>query len=191
MMPPARVLTKYNYSLDQTCVFPMVQKRNKTAFEKVIQENQGIIYKVVNTYCPRPDEREDLAQEIMLQLWQAFDKYDAKYKISTWMYRVALNVAISFYRKSQTRQHLRIPIQETTALPAEEKPESHEQQLALLDQFIQELKELDKALMLLYLEQKGQQEIADILGISVSNVSTKIARIKDKLKQRFLTHNDS
>lgn len=188
-MRPARVLAKYNYSLDQTCVFTMVQKRNKIAFEKVIQENRGIIYKVVNTYCPRPDEREDLAQEIMLQLWKAFDKYDTKYKISTWMYRVALNVAISFYRKNQARQHLRIPIQETTAHPTEENPESHEQQLALLDQFIHELKELDKALMLLYLEQKGQQEIADILGISVSNVSTKIARIKDKLKQRFLTHN--
>lgn len=169
----------------------MAIDENKKAFEKVIQANQGIIFKVVNTYCARPDDRDDLAQEIMLQLWKSFGKYDTKYKISTWMYRVALNVAISFYRKNQVWQNLHTPVQETMPHPAEEDSESHEQQLALLDQFIQELKELDKALMLLYLEKKGQQEIAEILGISVANVSTKIVRIKEKLKHRFLALNYS
>ncbi|MCJ8163908.1 sigma-70 family RNA polymerase sigma factor [Pontibacter sp. E15-1] len=169
----------------------MASDKNKATFEAIIQANKGIIYKVVNAYCHRPDDREDLAQEIMLQLWKSFGRYNDQYKVSTWMYRIALNVAISFYRKNLARQQVLVPISENTAHPANEEPQNHEQQLALLEQFISELKELDKALMLLYLEQKGQREIADILGISASNVSTKIARIKDNLKKKFLTYTPS
>ena len=101
------------------------------------------------------------------------------------MYRISINVAISFYRKNAVRQGNTVVLDEAiTQLKDDEKTEK-EHQLNLLDQFISELKEFDKALMLLYLEDKSHVEIADILGISAGNVGTKIGRIKEKLKQRF------
>lgn len=139
-----------------------------------------------NTYCRDETDRQDLMQEILVRVWQALPTYNYHFKLSTWLYRIALNVAISFYRKNVGRQA------KTFALP-EQMPQMPEaetekaQQLQMLEMFIQELKELDKALMLLYLEDKSHAEIADILGISVSNVGTKIGRIKEKLKQRFST----
>jgi RNA polymerase sigma factor (sigma-70 family) len=78
-------------------------KRDAQTFLSVIESNKGIIYKVANSYCWDEENRKDLIQEIIVQLWLAFDKYDKNYKLSTWMYRIALNVSISFYRKQETR----------------------------------------------------------------------------------------
>lgn len=159
---------------------------NRTdSFEEVIGRHRGILLKVANIYCQNEEDKKDLVQEIMIQLWRAFDKYDQKYKFSTWIYRISLNVAISFYRKNSAKKY------QTVALGDEEVPSpmpdnsETESNLLLLEKFIGELKELDKALMLLYLEGKNHKEIADILGISASNVSTKISRIKETLKENF------
>lgn len=101
------------------------------------------------------------------------------------MYRISLNVAISFYRKNSTRTNkFTILVEKLSQMPVEDKTEKG-QQLNLLEQFISELKEIDKALMLLNLEDKSHIEIAEILGMSTTNVGTKIGRIKDKLKIRF------
>lgn len=166
----------------------MVSTDASTLFVSVIESNKGILYKIANAYCRDPESRNDLIQETILQLWKSFENYDKQYKYSTWIYRIALNVAISFYRTEKRRNHLKIPISEviTDLADASIKGEK-EEELALLQLFIAELKEMDKALMLLYLDEKSHKEIAEITGISETNVATKIGRIKILLKQKFLT----
>ena len=157
---------------------------NHDAFEKLIENNKGIIYKVANSYCRDTEDRKDLVQEIVIQLWKAFGKYDDRFKASTWMYRIALNVAISFYRKEKRSSST--PLTATIIdIVAEEEPGQIEEHVRLLYQFINELDELNKALMLLYLEENSYKEMAEILGISESNVATKINRIKERLKNQF------
>lgn len=145
--------------------------RDANSFLNMIEANKGIIYKVANAYCRDAEDRKDLIQEITIQLWQAFPKYDEQFALSTWMYRITLNVSISFYRKENNREKLRQPLtSEILSLTMDDGPPGNETELSLLQQFIRELKELDRALILLYLEEKSQQEIAEILGITPSNV---------------------
>jgi RNA polymerase sigma factor (sigma-70 family) len=163
----------------------MSRKRHQQFFQEIIEQHKGILFKVARAYCPDEEDRQDLIQEMMIQIWQSIHKYNNQYKISTWLYRISLNVAISFYRKNSTRAKKYTELNEQMSeTPIEDKSEN-ERQLNLLEQFISELKEIDKALMILYLEDKSHTEITEILGMSVSNVGTKIARIKDKLKTRF------
>ncbi len=163
----------------------MEKQERQQFFVDTIEQHKGIFFKVARAYCPNEEDKQDLIQEMMIQIWKSIHKYNDQYKISTWLYRISLNVAISFYRKSLTRSKKHTVLNEQMAeMPAEEKSEN-EQHLNLLEQFISELKEIDKALMILYLEEKSHAEIADILGMSVSNVGTKIGRIKEKLKTRF------
>ena len=159
-------------------------------FLQMIQQNSGIIFKICNSYCYNKNDREDLAQEIIYQLWKSGNRFNSTFKFTTWMYRIALNVAISFYRK-QTKTATTISLAESS-LDIEDKTENSynsEENINLLQQCIKELKELDRALMILYLEAKSYTEIAEILGITETNVATKISRIKDKLKQKFETIN--
>ncbi len=159
----------------------------KDIFLSVIEANKGIVYKIANSYCKNPEDRKDLIQEIVSQLWRAFGNYSDRYKYSTWIYRIALNVAISFYRKENRRKVVSSPISDGVFNLADmDDATETESNLRLLQQFIQELKDLDKALMLLYLEEKSHREIAEIVGITETNVATKIGRIKQLLKQRFM-----
>ena len=167
----------------------MNEKERKQHFQNIIEQHKGILYKVARAYCPNEEDRQDLIQEIMIQVWQSIHRYNNQFKISTWFYRISLNVAISFYRKSTTRANKYKMLSEQTAqIPIEDKT-ADEIQLNLLEQFISELKEIDKGLMILYLEDKSHAEIAEILGISISNVGTKIGRIKNRLKTQFLQLN--
>ncbi|UII22721.1 RNA polymerase sigma factor [Fulvivirga ligni] len=154
----------------------------KKEFVDIIEKHKGIIYKICNGYCKEADDREDLVQDVIGHLWKAYPKYNADYKLSTWIYRIALNVAISYYRKEQTRKKYIQPIQEHT-FEVSEQPEN--ENIKLLNQFIAELDELNKALMILYLDGNSHKEIAEILNISESNVGTKISRIKIQLKEKF------
>jgi len=167
-----------------------MQTDQTTIFLSVIEQNKGIIYKVANAYCANAEDRKDLIQEIIVQLWRSFNRYNNQYKYSTWMYRIALNTAISFYRKENHRRQLSSPLSANILDLAEDNaiPETNTN-IGHLQQFIAGLKELDKALMLLYLEEKSQKEIAGITGISETNVSTRIGRIKKILKQKFATIN--
>lgn len=159
----------------------------KDIFLSVIEANKGIIYKIANSYCKDPEDRKDLFQEIVSQLWRSFANYSNRYKYSTWIYRIALNVAISFYRKENRRKVISSPISEGVFnLTDIDDATVTESNLRMLQQFIQELKDLDKALMLLYLEEKSHREIAEIVGITETNVATKIGRIKLLLKQKFM-----
>jgi RNA polymerase sigma factor (sigma-70 family) len=163
----------------------MKTKEQIQDFKNIIQQHKGIFYKVARAYCQNEDDRQDLIQEMMIQVWQSRHRYNNQFKISTWLYRISLNVAISFYRKNTTRANKHTMLNEQAQqIPTEDKT-ADERQLSLLEKFISELKEIDKALMVLYLEDKSHAEIAEILGMSISNVGTKIGRIKDKLKTRF------
>lgn len=166
---------------------PMTSTRQEQ-FLLLINANKGLIYKVARAYCSDAENRQDLIQEVIIQLWQSFDQYNDQFKQSTWIYRIALNVAISFYRKDTRRKSISLPITDERLLTiGNDEPSETENNLRLLQQFLAELKELDRALMFLYLEEKSHQQIAEILGISTTNVSTKIGRIKEQLKRKFST----
>lgn len=155
-------------------------------FLSVIETSKGIIYKVANLYCKDAEDRKDLVQEIVLKLWKSFDSYNEQFKHSTWIYRIALNAAISFYRKEKLRKKITTPFSESLLNIGDlEDNKLTEQSTLFLNQFIAELKELDKALMLLYLEEKSHKEMAEIIGITETNVATKIGRIKTLLKHKF------
>lgn len=154
-------------------------------FLPVVEANKGILYKVANAYCDNPEDRKDLVQEIIVQLWKSFGTYSGQYRYSTWIYRIALNVAISFYRKESRRKEIANPLPESILFFTDDGENDIEENTSALQRFITELKELDKALILLYLEERPQREIAQIMGISESNVATRIGRIKHVLKQKF------
>ena len=155
-------------------------------FLSVIETHKGIIYKIAHSYCKDSEAKKDLVQEIILQLWKSFDNYNEEYKYSTWIYRIALNVAISNYRKEKRREEISRPYSEGIFnLTDFQESTEMEGQTLFLQQFIADLKELDKALMLLYLEEKSHKEISEIIGITETNVATKIGRIKAILKQKF------
>ncbi|MGN6397222.1 MAG: RNA polymerase sigma factor [Mucilaginibacter sp.] len=155
-------------------------------FLSVIEKNKGIIYKIANSFKKDEEDKKDLVQEIILQLWRSFGSYDNKSKFSTWMYRVALNVAIASYRKEKSHNEVTGPIPDRVMdFAGEDILMEREHELNLLQKFISELKELDRALMLLYLEERSGKEMADILGLSETNIRTKINRIKEQLKQKF------
>jgi RNA polymerase sigma factor (sigma-70 family) len=164
-----------------------------TAFLQLIQDNKGILFKISNTYCHNRNDREDLMQEIVYQLWRSGQSFDTHRKFSTWMYRIALNVAISFYRR-QRRSGLRIDFGgDLYLMELEDRTEGNgemEEKIDLLQQFISELSELDKAMMILYLEEKSYREIAEVLGITETNVATKLSRIKGRLKEKFSNKNN-
>ncbi len=164
----------------------MKPEQKSEQFLAVVDTYKGIIYKIANSYCNDAETRKDLVQEIIVQFWRAFDRYDDRYKRSTWIYRIALNVAISFYRKENRRKEISNPLPDSILSFADTNSEHEtETDLGLLQKFISELKELDKALMLLYLDEKSHKEISEIMGITETNVATKIGRIKILLKQKF------
>ena len=157
----------------------------KEDFVLMIGENKGIIYKIANAYSRSAADQEDLVQEIILQLWSSFSKYNPDYKITTWIYRIALNVSISHYRKDTVRKKYTTPLNEDFVKFSDTGSDDKDEDIRLLRQFIQELDEMNRALMILYLDGNSHQEIANVLNISVSNVGTKINRIKERLRNKF------
>jgi len=159
----------------------------KDKYITAIKENQKLIFKICYAYCSNPENRKDLQQEILLQLWNSFAKFDGRVKISTWIYRIALNTAISFYRNDRKNKNIKatIDVSIISLSNLESDFSDQEEKIAMLYQFIERLNELDKALILLYLDNNKYKEIADILGISETNVATKISRIKKNLKEQF------
>ena len=150
-------------------------------FQALVEEHKKILYKVCVSYCKNPIDRDDLAQEILVQLWRSFTRFDGRVRFSTWMYRIALNVAISFYRRERVRTR-HVVFGDEHLLEAADETASHPE-IQLLYQWIGELDPLNKALVLLYLDGNSYREIADVLGISETNIATKISRLKEALRQ--------
>lgn len=154
-------------------------------FQALLDEHKKVLYKVAVSYCRNPADRPDLVQEIVVQLWRSFGRYDERHRFSTWMYRIALNVAISFYRTETRRTRDTVSAEESILEIAADGSEAEEadESLRLLHASIARLDELDRALVLLYLDGNRYDTIAEILGISATNVGTKLGRIKQKLRR--------
>ena len=157
----------------------------KTDFIVMIEKRKGLIYKIANAYSRSSEDLEDLVQEIILQLWSSFGNYDPKFKITTWIYRIALNVSITHYRKDVVRKKYTIPMTEQFIESSYTEKDNQADDIRQLKKLIQELDEMNRALMILYLDGNSHQEISNVLNISVSNVGTKISRIKEKLREKF------
>jgi len=158
----------------------------KDKFISVIRDNQNLIYKICISYCSNPGNRKDLQQEILMQLWSSFSKFDGRVKISTWIYRIALNTAISFYRNDCKHKDKKVTLDASIISLSNFATDSeHDEHIVMLYHFIEHLNEMDKALILLYLDNNKYKDIADILGISETNVATKMSRIKKCLKEKM------
>lgn len=155
-------------------------------FIDLLNQHQGIVYKVCNLYMDTPADREDLFQEITYQAFKAFKNFKGQAKFSTWLYRVALNTAITFYRKEK-----RLPELLTFELLPEAKIDEAdpiEEQTQAMYKAIGNLSSIDKAIVMLYLEDYSYQEIGDMVGITANNVAVKMNRIKSKLKEQTHKH---
>ena len=146
-----------------------------------MEDHKKILYKVCNSYCKNPGDRDDLAQEIIVQLWRSSATFDGRARFSTWMYRIALNVAISFYRRASVRSRHVISGNEQLVEVADESA-SRSEEVQDLYQWIERLDPLNKALALLYLDGNNNQEIAEVPGISsglmgVARISSSVALV--------------
>jgi RNA polymerase sigma factor (sigma-70 family) len=146
-----------------------------------IQSNQGIIHKVCSLYMDTIQDKEDLFQEILLNAWKGIKNYKGDAKFSTWLYRVALNTAITFYRKDRRTVMTAELKEQFAALP--DHVHDQEEMVSAMYKVISGLSSIDKALVMLYLEDYSYQEIGDIMGITSNNVAVKMNRIKAKLKE--------
>ncbi len=154
-------------------------------FVLLIQENQGIIFKITTIYTDNAIDQQDLYQDIVYQLWKSYGTFRGEAKISTWMYRIALNTAITRLKKEKRTGH-RVSIDQVVLQQTENYDMEFEEKLKILYAKIHNLNVFEKGLMLLLLEGKKYNEIAEITGISASNVGTKISRIKQKLKNQLV-----
>lgn len=153
------------------------------SFVSQLKENQNIVHKICRLYTSNEEEHNDLFQEITIQLWKAFPKFRGESKFSTWAYRVALNTAITLYRKS-TKSVNTIEFETGRHFVAQEEYNYEEEEhIKLLYKAVQQLNDIEKALVFMYLEDKDYTEIAETLGISEVNARVKMNRIKTKLKQ--------
>jgi len=158
-------------------------------FISLLNEHQRIIHKVCNLYMDAYADREDLFQEITLQAWKAYGNFRGDAKFSTWLYRVALNTAITFFRKEKRQPD----IFSTEAVPDFRSNDAYdpiEEQVKAMYAAIGELSKIDKAIVMLYLEDYSYNDIGEMMGITANNVAVKMNRIKTKLKestQKYMT----
>lgn len=159
-------------------------------FAALIEQHRGIVLKVAHGYCRDPEDRRDLLQDISIQAWRAFPTFDpSRSRFSTWLYRIALNVAISQVRRVHLRQHHHASLDDEAMAalpdPAAHEPEETDAGIRALYAVIDRLDPLNRALMLLYLDERSHREIAEILGISESNVATKLHRLRQRIREEL------
>lgn len=154
-------------------------------FAALLEEHAGILHKTTRAYAFSEPDRQDLAQEIAAQLWRSFPRYDDRVAFSTWMYRVALNVAISFVRRQTVRNRHFAGPEGHEEMPDPAGGAAGDRELRLLERFLAGLGELDRGLMLLYLDGRRHDAIAEVLGISESNVGTRLGRLKERLRREL------
>ncbi|MDP5061217.1 RNA polymerase sigma factor [Maribacter sp. IgM3_T14_3] len=159
-----------------------MNKELEHKFVTELQDNQNIVHKVCTLYTNDRDSHNDLFQEITIQLWKAYPKFRGEAKFSTWMYRVALNTAITLYRKRKRRIDTADYESIIFKIKADEYDETEELQLKLMYKAVKQLNDIDKALVFLYLEDKNYAEISETLGLTEVNARVKMNRIKTKLK---------
>ena len=155
------------------------------AFVDLVYQHQGILQRVCSVYTFSPEDRDDLYQEILMQSWRSFASFNGQSKFSTWLYRVALNTALVRRRKAAARREVACEAGANVDVAVDDRGD-RDPDVDLLYRCIQELPTLNRAIVLLYLEQHTYEEIAEITGLSRGNVSVRLVRIKDKLRQLLL-----
>ena len=160
----------------------MTGARLHQRFEALLDQHRRIVFKIANVYARGAEDRRDLAQEIATQLWRAFERYDEhRGKFSTWMYRIALNVAISHARRGARTGRFE-PLEDHLGAVAGDARDEPDDRLEAMYAFIGAIDPLNRALVVLYLEDRTYAEIAEVLGISETNVATKLNRLRHKLR---------
>lgn len=157
----------------------------KETFIAAIKDNEGFIFKIASVYTNTIEDQNDLVQEIIYQLWKSFDSFNQRSSLSTWMYRVSLNVAI-YQLKLSKKRVTTIPIEGQALDYYQPDTSRNEEKWQVFRRQIDNLNLLDKGIVMLYLENRSYDEIAEIIGISRSNVGTRLSRIKEKLKSQIV-----
>jgi len=160
-------------------------KITKEEFIKLIEENRDLIWKVVAIYHKNKADQEDAFQEILLSLWKAYPTFEGKSKISTWMYRVALNTVIAGFRKTSNKVYNNRTDEAINDDLIKPGNKDLSEDIECLYKAIDYLSDIEKALIMLYMEEKSYDDIAEILGMTRTNVGVKINRIKKKLKKIY------
>ena len=160
-----------------------MSKNLEHSFVTELERHQNIVHKVCRIYTSNKDQHNDLFQEITIQLWKAYPKFRGDSKFSTWMYRVALNTAITLYRKSKRSVKTQDYESVVFKITSEDYDDTEEEQLKIMYKAIKQLSDIEKALIFLYLEDKNYKEIAETIGITEVNARVKMNRIKTKLKK--------
>ena len=156
--------------------------QDEKEFLKQVTDHQAIVHKVCHVYCKDEEHRKDLFQEVLIQLWKSYGSFQGRSKFSTWMYRVSLNVALQYVRKGKVRP-AEVALSPALQNISEQAPESDEEELQLLYKAIDQLNDVEKAIIMLYLDDKGNDEIAEIVGITQNYVRVRMNRARQKLKK--------
>lgn len=165
---------------------PMTKPAGNERFVQLLEEHKRMLYKIASAYCADAEDRRDLVQEMVIQLWRSFPRYDDRLKFSTWMYRIGMNVAISFLRSEGRRGRDTVALEQVDVIDsaaADRVLGEAGDDVRLLQRLVARLDEMSRALIVLYLEGYSHAEIAEILGISVTNVGTRISRIRNRLRE--------
>ncbi|WP_373519428.1 RNA polymerase sigma factor [Pricia sp.] len=157
--------------------------KEEQAFTKLIKQNGGIIYKITRLYTDDTESQKDLYQEIVYQLWKGFKTFRGEAKITTWMYRIALNTAL-LHLKRKKRSGYKVSL-DAVVLKQEDYDPLFEERLKILYSKIKDLGDVDRGIIFLFLEGKKYKEIAKITGLSTNNVGTRMARIKERLRTQI------
>lgn len=161
----------------------MVDMDKKSRFLELVEQNQDIVHKICSLYAVNVDDRKDLSQEIVCQLWQSYPSFRGDSKFTTWMYRVALNTALLNVRRNRRWVRTECLKEHHNDISTEATDVKKHAEISRLYEAISQLHQFDRAIILLYLEQLSYKDISDVIGISESNVSVKLVRIKKKLKE--------
>ncbi|UCE38740.1 MAG: sigma-70 family RNA polymerase sigma factor [Thermoplasmata archaeon] len=161
----------------------MVDIARKNRFLELIEQNQDIVHKICGIYARNMDDRKDLSQEIVYQLWKSYQSFRGDSKFTTWMYKVALNTALLNSRRNRCRVRTENLKDHHGDILVEVAVQEKHGRISRLYEAINQLRALDRAIILLYLEQFNYGEISGFIGISESNVSVRLVRIKKKLKE--------
>ncbi|MCU0703415.1 MAG: sigma-70 family RNA polymerase sigma factor [Fimbriiglobus sp.] len=161
----------------------MIPTDTQRRFTTLLDQNRGIVGKVAFTYARTAEDRHDLEQEIAVQLWRAFPRYDPARSFATWAYRIALNVGISFVREMAHRPPA-VPLDEQSVGV---EPYEPDERIRVLTRLMERLDHLNRALLMLYLDDRSYRDIADVLGLTETNVATKLNRLKLRLRDEAQT----
>lgn len=168
----------------QSAAMEITMDSARDRFQGLLAQHEKIVFKVANTYCRDAEGRRDLAQDICVQAWRSFGSYDATRPFPTWIYRVALNVAISSVRSAGRRQRTTVPLDQGSfdVADARATPAEPDERVRALHAVIDRLDALNRALMLLYLDDRSYRDIAEVLGMTETNVATKLNRLKQRIR---------